>query len=608
MPALRIPAHGIVARLVRRFVAVAAAGACIAPFAAAQGGAVEAPPPETERLRAAIDELRRAGGAAWEQWLAALGRQAEARDAEAKLLREQAKELERRAAALEAAAQRLRDEQKTIGELRTLLRALGEASPPSAATPVMPAPASPPAPPPVPPPASSPVSPPPPAPPPPPLAEAPATEPAAAVVTWAHVLPIFEQHCTGCHDPSDQRGGLDLSTHAAARAGGGSGQSITPGEPEQSRLFRMVAQQERPFMPRNAEPLRAAELAVVRAWIEQGAAADEASARAFQVARASALKAAAADAADDAAGEGPMPGGAAVAESPRPVQPLPAVGLARSPRANVVAAAGDRQILWFDGDLQRLGATPVDAERLGALAFAENGAFVAAAAGAVGRQGSALVFDVRSGQLLARAGALRDLPLAVAVHAGTSRVALAGSDRHVRVFGFDGSEQAALKHDDFVLAVQFAPDGALCVGADRSGKVVAWELPGGLVWQSFVGHASAVHGLAIDRRGKTLFTAGADGTVRAFELQTGKERWRQNAHPGHAALACTVARDGKVASSGSDGVMRVFSDAGRDVARSNAVGEWLYSVAFAADELIVAGDWQGRLHAFSPATKKTVVY
>lgn len=597
MPALRV----VVVRLLRRFVVVAAAGACIAPFVAAQGGAAESPP-ETERLRAAVDELRRAGGAAWEQWLAALGRQAEARDAEAKQLREQAKELERRAAALEAAAQRLRDEQKTIGELRTLLRALGEVPPPpSAAAPGMPAPASPPASPPVSPPAPAPT------PPPAPLAEAPAAEPAAAVVTWAQVLPIFEQHCTGCHDPSDQRGGLDLSTHAAARAGGGSGQSITPGEPEQSRLFRMVAQQERPFMPRNAEPLRAAELAVVRAWIEQGAAADEASARAFQTARASALKAAAAEAADDAAGDGPMPGGAAVAESPRPVQPLPAVGLARSPRADVVAAAGDRQILWFDGAMQRLGATPVDAERLGALAFAENGAFVAAAAGAVGRQGSALVFDVRSGQLLARAGALRDLPLAVAVHAGTSRVALAGSDRHVRVFGFDGSEQAALKHDDFVLAVQFAPDGSLCVGADRSGKVVAWELPGGLAWQSFVGHVGAVHGLAIDRRGKTLVTAGADGTVRAFELATGKERWRQSAHPGQQALACTISRDGKVASCGSDGVIRVFSDAGRDVARSTAVGEWLYSVAFAADDLVVAGDWQGRLHAFSPATKKTVV-
>ena len=55
----------------------------------------------------------------------------------------------------------------------------------------------------------------------------PSPVPHADFVTWARVSPIFADHCTSCHDPTEQKGGLDLTTFAAARNGGGLGRVLS---------------------------------------------------------------------------------------------------------------------------------------------------------------------------------------------------------------------------------------------------------------------------------------------------------------------------------------------------------------------------------------------
>lgn len=91
-------------------------------------------------------------------------------------------------------------------------------------------------------------------------------------VDWAAVEPLLQDRCSSCHEPNDKKGGLDVTTFAAMRAGGGSGKTITPGEPEQSRLYLMVTMQERPFMPKGEDPLPAEQQQLLRTWIEQGPA------------------------------------------------------------------------------------------------------------------------------------------------------------------------------------------------------------------------------------------------------------------------------------------------------------------------------------------------
>ena len=96
--------------------------------------------------------------------------------------------------------------------------------------------------------------------------------PAAAKVTWAdHVAPLFAQACTYCHDAGSPSGGLDLTSYAAALAGGASGAVIAPGDPAGSRLFRLVTGAEQPFMPDDGTELAPEAIATLRAWIAGGA-------------------------------------------------------------------------------------------------------------------------------------------------------------------------------------------------------------------------------------------------------------------------------------------------------------------------------------------------
>jgi hypothetical protein len=428
------------------------------------------------------------------------------------------------------------------------------------------------------------------------------------LVTWSRVSTIFADHCTSCHDPTEQKGGLDLTTFASARNGGGSGQSIVAGAPDQSRLYRMVTQQERPFMPRNADPLGKEQLALLRTWIEQGAAEDAAGAKTFAAEQATAAKAAAVavETASADANAVPMPEAIPPLALRTPMRPGPVASIARNPRSPLLALPGVQQVLLYNTDLQRIAVLPCALSRIGPIAFTEDGSIVLAAGGEPGQRGAAVLYDVRTGAVLATCGSERDVPLAAAVHKTSGFVALGGSSKHVRVYRIDDGQQVlAGKHDDFVLSVAFAPDGRWVAAGDRAGTVQVWETKGGRVFQTLQGHQGAVHAVAFDRSGASLLTAGADGTVRLWDVAEAKERWRQNAHPNQQALAVAFGPGGAVASCGSDGVIQVFSATGSSAAKSKAAGEWLYAVAFGADDGVVfAGDWQGRVHRFDVKQKQ----
>jgi hypothetical protein len=86
------------------------------------------------------------------------------------------------------------------------------------------------------------------------------------------IRPILEKHCFECHGPSKARGQLRLHTGALLRRGGASGTPIEPGHAEQSLLYRRVMGLDADDqMPLDRDPLPAETLALVKAWIDQGA-------------------------------------------------------------------------------------------------------------------------------------------------------------------------------------------------------------------------------------------------------------------------------------------------------------------------------------------------
>jgi hypothetical protein len=577
---------------------------------------VPAAPAASDQLRALLQQLRGLDAKAWQERLSQLEQLAVAQEQQAATLREQQKQLEAQAAAADGKAKALRAELKQLDELRKLLQSLPADAPlPQPASSAVPAAAPAAAPPAVPPkaqpqpqkekdakepakaePASE------------KKAEKPPAGPAAAaaanLVTWADVEPIFGERCAGCHDADSRKGGLDLSSFAAARQGGGSGKSIVPGQPDQSRLYRMIAQQERPFMPRDAEPLAQAQVQRIRAWIEHGAVDDAAGARAFLAQQQAAAKAAATAVEADANAPPPMPEKLPAVAVRQPPRAVPLQSLARSPRAPLLALPGCGQVLLFDGALQQLGVLPCAHPRIGALQFSTDGAWLAAACGEAGRSGVAAVYDVRTGEVAATVGKERDVPLAVAAHRGRGLIALGGSSKRAHLFTAAGQELFAGKHDDFVLGLQFAPDGALLAAGDRSGAVILWETDGGRIAQTLRGPKGAVNAVAFDRAGAVVFAAAADGTVRAFCTADGKERWQRNAHQGEAlALACGPGD--RIATCGSDGRIAVFAADGKQLPVSAPAGDWLYAAAFGdSADVVYAGGARGALQRFDVAQKK----
>ncbi len=98
--------------------------------------------------------------------------------------------------------------------------------------------------------------------------------PAKTKVDFARdVAPLFEKRCSACHGPGQQMSGLRLDKKDAALKGGRSGRAIVPHDSAGSRLIRLVAgtDAEKKVMPPAGDRLTAAEVGILRAWIDQGA-------------------------------------------------------------------------------------------------------------------------------------------------------------------------------------------------------------------------------------------------------------------------------------------------------------------------------------------------
>ena len=101
--------------------------------------------------------------------------------------------------------------------------------------------------------------------------------PAATPVDYLReVKPILAARCTSCHGAIRQKAGLRLDTAEFIRRGGDGGPAVEPGKSGESLLIDRVTAADGPDrMPPESEgvPLGAAEVATLRAWIDQGAEA-----------------------------------------------------------------------------------------------------------------------------------------------------------------------------------------------------------------------------------------------------------------------------------------------------------------------------------------------
>jgi len=96
--------------------------------------------------------------------------------------------------------------------------------------------------------------------------------PAAArtKVDFARDIEPLLKRCQVCHGAQQQMSGFRVDQKEAALKGGALGKDIQPGNSAGSRLIRLVAGVDGKVMPPMGARLTAAEVGLLRAWIDQG--------------------------------------------------------------------------------------------------------------------------------------------------------------------------------------------------------------------------------------------------------------------------------------------------------------------------------------------------
>jgi WD40 repeat protein len=140
------------------------------------------------------------------------------------------------------------------------------------------------------------------------------------------------------------------------------------------------------------------------------------------------------------------------------------------------------------------------------------------------------------------------------------------------------------------------------------------EVSTGKIARSFEGHTHHVLGVSWSADGRTLATAGADGTVKIWDFTTGDKKKSIEGYDKEVTAVRFVGATANLLTSSGDNKVRLVGTDGKEVRVFPDVADFMESAAVSADgKLVVAGGqdsvlriWNAdgaKLEAFAPAKK-----
>ncbi|MBM3848161.1 MAG: hypothetical protein FJ405_17975 [Verrucomicrobia bacterium] len=423
-----------------------------------------------------------------------------------------------------------------------------------------------------------------------------------------HVFPLIETHCAKCHNSDKKKGDLDLSSQAGVLKGGASGAAVVSGNPDSSKLWKVVTHAEEPLMPPNKPRLSDKDLAVFKKWIADGLLETSGSKAVAATQPAVDLTLEVTDEGKPA-GEPAMPKGLStdpVFEAP---QAGPVLSISSSPWAPIIAIAGQKQVLLYHSEsLDRLGVLPYTNGQIHAIGFSRSGKLVFASGGIGGKSGRTAIWDVASGKAVGVVGAEFDSILASDISPDQSQLALGGPGRVLKLHSLSTgeAEHKIKKHTDWLSSIAYSPNGKMLATADRNGSIHVWDPENAQELFALAGHNSTVRALAWRRDSKILASCSEDGTLKTWELESGKQVKSWVAHEG-GATGLAFSRDGLIASCGRNGKVRTWDIDGGKKVSMQVTDEFPLCVTFTHDgQRLAASTFSGKVLVWSARDGKVV--
>jgi WD40 repeat protein len=114
--------------------------------------------------------------------------------------------------------------------------------------------------------------------------------------------------------------------------------------------------------------------------------------------------------------------------------------------------------------------------------------------------------------------------LTLSISADGKRVLSGGDTNDLLHIDLDtGKVLRRFSHGSRIESAAFSPDEKFAVSAGADGRVAAWDVQTGVLVREFRGHGKNVQSVAFSPDGRRLVTTGTDATVRLWEFATGKE-------------------------------------------------------------------------------------
>jgi eukaryotic-like serine/threonine-protein kinase len=140
-------------------------------------------------------------------------------------------------------------------------------------------------------------------------------------------------------------------------------------------------------------------------------------------------------------------------------------------------------------------------------------------------------------------------------------------------------------HTAGVGEVVFSPDGRKALSCSTDGTIRLWEIDTGKQLRTLLGHRGAVSSVVFSHDGRHALSSGDDGTVRYWDCDTGQELRRFAGHSGIVYSAVLSSDDRRVFSCGRDNTLRWWEvENGRQLRLLEVKNSPIRCVALSSDD------------------------